>query len=46
MRTEGRPQTSGHRSLLRSGVGEFGASPKNSPLDSVVYARILGLSQN
>ncbi len=32
------------RFSLQSGVGEFGASPKNSPLNSGVSARILGLS--
>ena len=30
---------------MRSGEGEFGASPKNSPLPSGVSARVLGLSQ-
>ena len=33
-----------HRFSLRSGMGEFGASPNYPPLNSDIYARILGLS--
>ena len=35
-----------HRFSLRSGRGEFGASPNYPPLNSDIYARILGLSPN